>query len=151
MSVFNHVGHCVADLDRSRRFYEELLGFRYWWQFDVPDDQAAGVLRLTPPLGMTAVYLVRDGFVLELLHYAAPGQTEAPRPRAMNQPGLTHISLAVDDIETTLSRVAELGGEILDDTNKGVVVFLRDPDGQLIELSNMDWRKQLPPAPGDPP
>jgi len=51
MSVFNHVGHCVADLDRSRRFYTELLGFQYWWQFDVPDDQAAGVLRLTPPLG----------------------------------------------------------------------------------------------------
>lgn len=151
MSVFNHVGHCVADLERSRRFYEELLGFRHWWQFDVPDDQAAGVLRLTPPLQMTAVYLVRDGFVLELLQYAAPGQTEAPRPRAMNQPGLTHISLAVDDIETTLTRVAELGGEILDDTNKGVVVFIRDPDGQLIELSNMDWRKQLPPAPGDQP
>jgi lactoylglutathione lyase len=146
-AVFNHVGHCVADLDRSRRFYEGLLGFRYWWQFDVPDDQAAGVLRLTPPLGMTALYLIRDGLVLELLQYAAPGQTEAPQLRAMNQPGLTHISLSVDDIEATLARVEALGGQILDDTNKGVVVFIRDPDGQLIELSNMDWRKQLPPVP----
>jgi lactoylglutathione lyase len=146
-AVFNHVGHCVADLDRSRRFYEGLLGFRYWWQFDVPDDQAAGVLRLTPPLGMTALYLIRDGLVLELLHYAAPGQTEAPQLRAMNQPGLTHISLSVDDIEATLARVEAHGGQILDDTNKGVVVFIRDPDGQLIELSNMDWRKQLPPVP----
>ena len=26
-SGFNHVGHCVTDLARSRRFYEELLGF----------------------------------------------------------------------------------------------------------------------------
>ena len=25
--VFNHLGHCVTDLARSRRFYEELLGF----------------------------------------------------------------------------------------------------------------------------
>ena len=32
---------------------------------------------LTPPLGMTASYLVRDGLVLELLHFAAPGQTAA--------------------------------------------------------------------------
>ena len=149
-SVFNHVGHCVADLDRSRRFYEGLLGFRYWWQFDVPDDQAAGVLRLTPPLGMTALYLVRDGFVLELLQYAAPGQTEAPQPRAMNQPGLTHISLSVEDIEATLARVEEHGGEILEDTDKKVVVFIRDPDGQLIELSNMGWREQLPPLPDVP-
>jgi lactoylglutathione lyase len=148
VTTFNHVGHCVADLERSRRFYEGLLGFRFWWKFDVPDDQAAGVLRLTPPLGMTAVYLVRDGLVLELLHYAAPGQTRPGRERTMNEPGLTHISFSVEDLEATLARVEELGGEILKDTNNaGVVVFIRDPDGQLLELSTMDWREQLPPLP----
>ena len=30
---------------------------------------------------MTAAYLVRDGLVLELLHFAAPGQTQPYRPR----------------------------------------------------------------------
>ena len=33
--VFNHVGHVVTDLARSRRFYEELLGFTFWWEFEV--------------------------------------------------------------------------------------------------------------------
>jgi len=27
MSAFNHVGQCVTDLDRSKRFYCELFGF----------------------------------------------------------------------------------------------------------------------------
>ena len=48
---------------------------------------------------MTASYLVRDGLVLELLHFGAAGQTQPFRPRAMNEPGLTHISLSVDDID----------------------------------------------------
>jgi lactoylglutathione lyase len=152
VTTFNHVGHCVADLERSQRFYEGLLGFRFWWKFDVPDDQAGGVLRLTPPLGMTAVYLIRDGLVLELLHYAAPGQTQPARARTMNEPGLTHISFSVEDLEATLARVEEFGGETLKDTNNaGVVVFIRDPDGQLLELSTMDWRVHLPPVPGDEP
>ena len=36
---FNHVGICVADRDRSRRFYEGLLGFTFWWEIDPPDEE----------------------------------------------------------------------------------------------------------------
>ncbi len=146
-AVFNHVGHCVADLGRARRFYEAVLGFSFWWQFDVPDDQAAGVLRLKPPLGLTAVYLIKGGLVLELLAYSAPGATAPRGERTMNEPGLTHMSLSVDDLDGTLESVTRYGGEVLDDTRAPTVVFIRDPDGQLVELSTMDWLEQLPPRP----
>jgi catechol 2,3-dioxygenase-like lactoylglutathione lyase family enzyme len=146
-TVFNHVGHCVGDLAQARRFYEELLGFTYWWEFVVPDDLASGVLRVAPPMGLTAVYLVRDGFVLELLHYAEASAQAPTRERVMNEPGLTHISLAVDDFDGVLARVPEFGGEVLHDTRNDAVAFIRDPDGQLIELGTMDWRDQLPPLP----
>jgi catechol 2,3-dioxygenase-like lactoylglutathione lyase family enzyme len=145
--VFNHVGHCVADLGRARRFYEDVLGFSFWWQFDVPDEQAAGVLRLKPPLGLSAVYLIKGGLVLELLGYSAPGVTAPFGIRTMNEPGLTHLSLSVADLEGTLQRVTAYGGEVLDDTRAPTVVFIRDPDGQLVELSTMDWLDQLPPRP----
>ena len=70
----------------------------------------------------------------------------------MNEPGLTHISFSVEDLAATLARVEELGGEILKDTNNaGVVVFVRDPDGQLLELSTMDWQVHLPPLPAASP
>ncbi len=131
---FNHVGHCVADLARARRFYEEALGFQHDRDLEVEGEMPARLLRLPTPLKLQAVYLVREGFTLELLHYPQPG-TAATRDRVMNEPGLTHISLSVDDMPATLAQVRALGGHVLEDTNLGgAAVFIRDPDGQLIEL-----------------
>jgi len=141
--VFNHVGQCVTDLERSKRFYCELLGFVFERQINPPDELSATLMRLTPPLAMTASYLVRDGLVLELLHYAAPEQTTAAQPRTMNEPGLTHISLSVEDLDGVLARVGDYGGDVLADTNIGAGVFITDPDGQLVELLPMDYRRRL--------
>jgi catechol 2,3-dioxygenase-like lactoylglutathione lyase family enzyme len=141
--AFNHVGQCVTDLERSKRFYCELLDFVTDREIKPTDDLSAKLMSLTPPLDMTASYLVRDGLVLELLHYAAPGQTQPYEPRAMNQPGLTHISLSVEDLDGVLARVADYGGEVLVDSNIGGGVFIKDPDGQLVELLPMAYRRRL--------
>jgi predicted enzyme related to lactoylglutathione lyase len=53
---------------------------------------------------------------------------------------LTHISLSVDDLDDALATVEANGGEVLHDTNIGLAVFIRDPDGQLVELLT-DWEK----------
>jgi lactoylglutathione lyase len=139
--AFNHLGQCVTDLARSRRFYEKLLGFEFWREIRPPDDPSSQLLRLEKPLGMTAVYLRRDGLVLELLHFASGHRPY--RERSMNEPGLTHISVSVDDVEAVCARVQEYGGQVLADTNIGYGVFVRDPDGQLIELLPMAYREQL--------
>ncbi|MHB1583182.1 MAG: VOC family protein [Acidimicrobiales bacterium] len=146
--VFNHVGHCVTDLARARRFYEEVLGFRYWWEMDVPDEGGADrLLQLEAPLGLKAVYLVNGGFVLELLHYAT-GATRPVVGRRMNDPGLTHLSVAVTDLASVLEKVEAHGGEILHDTDMGgTAVMLRDPDGQLIELTARRFHDDRPPWP----
>ncbi len=61
----------------------------------------------------------------------------------MNEPGLTHISVSVDDIPETCTMVRAYGGEVLDDTDIGSGIFVRDPDGQLIELLPMAYRDSL--------
>ena len=145
--AYNHLGQCVTDLDRSRRFYVEVLGFEVEREIQPPDDLSATLLRLEPPLGMTACYLRRDGLVLELLHFAGEGAT--PRPfveRRMNDPGLTHLSFSVDDVPATCARVTEYGGGVLGDTDIGAGIFVRDPDGQLIELLPMSYREHLEAA-----
>jgi lactoylglutathione lyase len=143
VSTYNHSGHCVTDLARSRRFYEELLGFEYLRELRPPDDPSGTLLRIEPPVNMTAVYLQRDGLVLELLQFEREGNP-AWRERVMNEPGLTHLSLSVDDIPALLARVAGFGGEVLADTDLGgFAVMIRDPDGQLIEILPMSYRDSL--------
>jgi catechol 2,3-dioxygenase-like lactoylglutathione lyase family enzyme len=140
MSIVNHVGLCVTDLARSRRFYEELLGFVHQRDLAVPDGPASQLLRVPAPVAMTAAYLERDGFVLELLHFDRAGNAPQ-RERSFTEPGLTHLSFSVDDLTATCARVAGLGGEVLSDTDVGgMAVMIRDPDGQLLELLPMSYR-----------
>jgi predicted enzyme related to lactoylglutathione lyase len=70
----------------------------------------------------------------------------------MNNLGLTHLSIAVADISLTLERVVPSGGEILDDTKMGgAAIMIRDPDGQLIELTSFHFHAMRPPWPDELP
>ena len=60
MRVVNHVGLCVTDLDRSRRFYEEALGFSHRNDLAVRDRAASRLLQVPEPVGLTAVYLTLE-------------------------------------------------------------------------------------------
>ena len=145
-TVFNHVGLCVADRGRSRRFYEGLLGFQFWWELELPDEGTAQLLQLEGSIGVRATYLLRDGFVLELIDYSKR-DVHAGSQRVMDQVGLTHISLSVSDLAAVLAMVEEFGGSVIEDTVTEQFAMIRDPDGQLIELLPDSWLASLPPRP----
>jgi lactoylglutathione lyase len=147
MGMFNHTGLVVTDLERSQVFYQEVFGFQFWYEIKPPDEATAKLICLTPPLGVTACYLTLGEFVLELMHYSAPGATAAFRSRTMNEPGLTHLSISVDDVRATAQRATEYGGSIVEESDVGEALFVRDPDGQLLELLPMSFRDTLPPKP----
>jgi lactoylglutathione lyase len=131
-TVANHVGLCVTDLERSRRFYEEGLGFTFQRDLRPPDDLTGKLLGVDRP-GLTAVYLTMGAFVLELLHFERDGNPPF-RERVLNEPGLTHLSLTVDDLPATLDQVRATGGSVVESSDVGAAVLVRDPDGQLLEL-----------------
>ena len=147
MGTYNHTGQVVTDLERSKRFYQEVFGFKFWYEIAPPDEATAKLTCLTPPLGVTASYLTLDGFVLELMHYSVPGATAPNQERTMNEPGLTHLSISVDDVRAAAVRAAECGGQIVEESDIGAALFVRDPDGQLIELLPAAYRVSLPPKP----
>jgi catechol 2,3-dioxygenase-like lactoylglutathione lyase family enzyme len=130
----SHVGLCVSNLDRSRRFYEEVFGFRLAFEFQTDGDATAQLLGLTPPITLTAVYLRVPGLLLELLDIKSSDPVSPQRRRVMNEPGLTHLSLFVDDVDDALAAVPRWGGRVRAGTNIGSAVFVEDPDGQAIEV-----------------
>jgi predicted enzyme related to lactoylglutathione lyase len=65
----------------------------------------------------------------------------------MNDPGLTHLSISVDDVRATAEKAAEYGGQIIEESDLGVALFIRDPDGQMLELLPVGYRDRLPPKP----
>ena len=142
---FTHIGICVSDLERSLRFYRDLLGFTWEHELDIAGEPVDQLLRLRGAQ-LHAVYLTRDGVRIELLHFASP---PAPprRERVMNELGLTHLSFRVADLRATIDGLRAAGERVLDDTVldfpefQSGACFVVDPDGQLIELVA---------APGDP-
>jgi catechol 2,3-dioxygenase-like lactoylglutathione lyase family enzyme len=147
MPTYNHTGQVVTDLERSKRFYQEALGFQFWYEITPPDDMTAKLSCLEPPLGVTASYLVLDGFVLELMHYSVTDARAPYRARTMNEPGLTHLSISVPDVRAAAEKAVEYGGTIIEESDVGAALFIRDPDGQLLELLPVTYRANLPPKP----
>lgn len=143
--AFNHVGHCVTDLERSIAFYRDLLGFEVVRELTVPDEPSDQLLMIERPVGLEAVYLQLGGMVLELLHFDRPDNPGARR-RVFNEPGLTHISVSVADIRASADRAVELGGSIVEGTDIGAAILIRDPDGQMIELLPMSYRQAITAA-----
>ena len=140
-TVVNHVGIGVTDLARAQRFYTEVLGFEVDRVLHVPDTASGPFLGIDPPVNLTAVYLARDAFVLELLHFDRPGNQPAA-DRTFTQPGLTHLSFSVDDLPAALEQVVALGGTVVTSTG-GQAAIVRDPDGQLLELMPMAYHERL--------
>lgn len=153
MSVlrFTHVGICVADLDRSIRFYRDLLGFQLRSELRIDGEPTSKLLRLEN-VDLQAVYLERDGMRIELLYYHTLQAAGDGEPRSMRERGLTHLSLRVDRLADLVRDMRAAGVETLDDTRidfpevHSGAVFVCDPDGTLIELVESPGDLEAPPG-----
>ena len=141
-----HVGICVSDLERSLRFYRDVLGCVEVGRFET-EGAAADTLNGLEGVKVRAVYLERDGWRLELIDFQAPGWVGPTHPRPMNQLGLTHLSFRVADLDAICSQIEAAGGGPLPETRIGPadspvrVMMAHDPDGMRLELIQ---------GPGDP-
>lgn len=137
----SHVGLCVSDLDRSLRFYTEGLGFEPADGFDI-DDGLAHLAEVPAPVECRAQFITHGSTTIELLGWRQPG-VEGEVSTTRRHVGFTHLSVNVDDLPAVEARLVGLGGRVLEDTRTHLelsgarvdIVFLADPDGVRIELS----------------
>jgi lactoylglutathione lyase len=137
--VTNHVGQATPDLDRAVAFYTQVLGFELDRRMAVPDEPTDRLLGIDRP-GVEAAYLRLGSFVLELMQFHRDHNPDRA-DRVFNEPGLTHLSISVPDLDATVAAVAAHGGAVVSALPNAVVV--RDPDGQLVELLTMGYRRYL--------
>ena len=135
-----HVGLCVSDLARSQRFYTEAFGFSFDRELKLPSAHIDALLQIAPKGDIHAVYLRLGCFTLELMQFAPPGAPDAAQ-RVFNQTGLTHLAIAVEDPAASAARCEALGGSIFSLIGPAAVV--RDPDGQLVELTRLEFHDQI--------
>ncbi len=124
--MYNHTGIVVTDLDRSKRFYQEVLGF---------------VLRRHEPGEYAS--LERGQVVLGLGPIAKLPATSGyfTRNRLAQERGLgVEVVLEVDDVNAMFERVRRSGHLILEPLQErpwGLTDFrIADPDGYYLRITS---------------
>ena len=141
-SSFVHVGLTVSDVERSVEFYKKYFGFNVEFKGQFPDgffDAKPTLYCLKPNAGSKiAIIKSPDGFALELFQFFDQDQFTIP---VWNTPGYHHICLKVEDVIAKYREMKADGVEFFfepdymgDPSEDKYWVFLKDPDGNMIEL-----------------
>ncbi len=114
----------VGDLDRSLRFYTEVLGMRLLRRTDYPDGKFT--------LAFVGFQDEKDGAVLELTFNWGVDQYDTGT-------GYGHVALEVDDAYAACAEIKRRGGTVTREAGpmkhgSTVIAFVQDPDGYKIEL-----------------
>jgi len=132
-----HVGLSVVNLERSIRFYRDLLGM----DVVVTEEQFEGPLFrqiLGLPTATGRVALVKRGEVeFELFEFSQPVPKRADLHRPVSDNGITHFCLVVSDIDGLYQRLRRAGVHFHCpplDFGSAKATYGRDPDGNVFEL-----------------
>ena len=114
----------VGDLDRSIRFYTDVLGMRLLRRKDYPDGKFT--------LAFVGYGDESEHAVIELTYNWDTDHYDLGN-------GFGHIALEVDDVYEAADAIKKRGGKILREAgpmNAGatIIAFVADPDGYSIEL-----------------
>jgi glyoxylase I family protein len=113
-----HTAILVADLDRAREFYGGILGLAE------KSDRTAKFPGTWYQVGKSQIHLiVNSDFTADTYH-----QKWGRNP---------HLALSVDDLETAKTKLETHGYSIQMSASGRAALFVRDPDDNIIELSQM--------------
>lgn len=150
MTLLNHTGFSVENLERSIRFYTEGLGLEETFRVLADAPGLSSVVGYEDAALDISMLVGVDGHTLELIQYVNPtGESVDPEVQHKRaRYGAAHLCFIVRDIETTYAALLGLGGTKL---NAPVPVFdgvsacyLQDPDGNWIELIESEPNKRQP-------
>ena len=114
----------VGNLDRSIRFYTDVLGMKLLRQKDYPDGKFT--------LAFVGYGPETEHAVVELTYNWGTGKYDLGN-------GFGHIALEVEDVYAACAEIKKRGGKVTREAGpmkhgSTVIAFVEDPDGYKIEL-----------------
>ncbi len=133
------VGITCVDIEKSLKFYNEILGLPLLEAMDVPEDQCRDIYGIKDGTKVT-LFLLRtgNGGFVELFRFSPNGGGH--QDVVWNRPGITHLALDVKNLPVVMKRLQAAGIKFVCPVKNNVgtdFVFTRDPDGNLVELIDM--------------
>ncbi len=146
--AIDHINIVVSDLERSVRFYTELLGFNESKRAHLEGAWIDSIVGLKGVVADVAFIVAPAGEPrIELLCYKTPKGEAVPANSLANTVGIRHIAFRVDDIYTVAERLknadVKLLGEpvvvpetvVTHDAGHKMLCYFHDPDGTLLEIT----------------
>lgn len=141
-TVLSHLGICVADIELSRKFYCEGLGF----EFDHASkagNEVRKLFELDDEIEVETRFLRNGGTTIELMQFKSPMAVGSAQRAPMNRLGLAQLAFMVEDVDEVATRLKILGGTVLVETHttlafpgfKVDVLSCCDPDGVRIKIA----------------
>ena len=150
MTILNHTGFAVQDLDRSVRFYTEGLGLERYNLVHSNRPAISSVVGYDDAYLLIALLAGSDGHTLELSQYVnPPGEPSDPDSQSRRARfGAAHLCFLVSDAAAAHERLIDLGGRALNppvEVYEGLrACYMQDPDGNWIELIEDELSKRRP-------
>lgn len=135
---FHHAAISTPDLQRCIQFYTEVIGGEVAWTFGWPAgtpeaDEVTGLQNSSADAAMLKI----GGTYLEVFQFSSPDPLSQSGNRPVNNHGITHICLEVEDIQGEYERLKAAGMPFNcppQSQEGSSMVYGRDPDGNVVEL-----------------
>ena len=143
--AMGHVGLSVSDIERSIKFYSDLLDMEVVLELDIADDRQAKVIGI-PGTKCKITHLKLGDGVLELFEYYAPKRgTNKAKSLQQSDNGIVHIGFEVDNFHEKMQQLKDSGVEFVGEPvefRQGVwVLYFYGPDGEVCELHDVSKAK----------
>ena len=137
----HHTSFTVRDLERSLRFYRDLLGFPIVREAEFQGEMISRITGL-PGTQMKWALVKAGDHLLELIQYLSPAGADLNASMRTSDIGSAHVCFHVRDLPELYRRWSAAGVRFVSEPVRletgpntgGFVVYLRDPDGYTIEL-----------------
>jgi len=143
----DHINIVVSDLERSVRFYTEVLGLEETKRAHLEGAWVEEIVGLENVVADVVYVYPAEGPRIELLQYHSPEGKALPECALPNTKGLRHIALRTNDLDGVRRRLIEAGYPpagppvvvptevVTHAAGHKVLCYFHDPDGVILELA----------------